>query len=203
MSIIEKAGKEIKDFKNETIIADVLVIIFGLIMMIFPGISQAVICRVVGIVLIILGGTKVITYFSMDRVKVVLSFELIIGVALICIGLYFLIKPDKLAEFLTIIMAIVLIVGGTMKAQYAIDYKRLSFKNWWIQLIGALITIILGIIVFANPFGASISLMIFIGISLIIDGIWDLVTIIHLSANIKNFNKEIDTTANEIDSNKK
>jgi uncharacterized membrane protein HdeD (DUF308 family) len=64
-------------------------------------------------------------------------------------------------------------------------------KGWWVSLIVSLVAIALGIVVLCNPFTSRAALMIFIGISLIVDAVCDLVSAYRLGvaerkAQIKN-----------------
>ena len=66
--------------------------------------------------------------------------------------------------------------------------NRVSFKViWWIWFILALLTIVLGVLVM---FGESV--MTLLGVSLIVDGVSDIVTTLWLSAGVRKVKKEIE-----------
>ena len=60
-------------------------------------------------------------------------------------------------------------------------------QGWWIWFIQALLTIVLGILVM---FGESV--MTLLGVSLIVDGVSDIVTTLWLSAGVRRVKKEIE-----------
>ena len=71
-------------------------------------------------------------------------------------------------------------------------------------MIVAVISVVLGFLMAFYPFAAYLSVIVFVGISLIINGISDLVTIFILSKKVKDFkskveNMVIDSDAEEID----
>lgn len=181
-----------KNLKWRMIIADAAVILFGLLMMIFPGDSKNIICRAAGIILCVIGAVRAVSYFVEEKTDAVLSLSLAEGAALIGFGVYFLIKPENLAAFLSVALAIVLFIGGVIKLQYAIDFLRMKASWWWIELLGAALMILFGVMIFVNPFEASNGLMIFIGIAFLIDGVWDLVSVIFLSATLKKVRQGVE-----------
>ena len=47
------------------------------------------------------------------------------------------------------------------------DFYHLESDKWWIELIGAVVMVVIGIIALLNPFSTSSALIVFIGIALI------------------------------------
>lgn len=191
-TISEDLRDEAKGIRRELIFMDIAIMAMGVLMTIFPDQSRDVICRAVGIVLCVWGVIRVIEYFIAKGTEAFGSFALVQGAAMIGFGVYFLIKPEFLAAFLTVALAIILLIGGVMKFQFGIDLVRLKVKSWWVELIGALLMIALGVIAFVNPFDAASGLMMFIGISFIVDGIWDMVSILWLSNAAKKVKKAVE-----------
>jgi len=208
-NLSERVRSEVRTIKREVIFVDVAVILLGLVMILYPGASRNIICRAAGILLCVFGAARVAAYFVSDRTEAFSSFALVQGTALIGFGVYFLIRPEFLAAFLTVALAIILIVGGVMKLQYAIDFLRLHASVWWIQLIGALLTAGLGVVALVNPFKAADTLIIFLGIAFLIDGVWDLISVTRLSSRAKQVKKTVrqvlrdegaaDTTGTRVD----
>jgi uncharacterized membrane protein HdeD (DUF308 family) len=189
--------REAKTVKRDIIIIDAAVMLLGLLLVFFPAQSSNIICRVFGGILAVLGVLRVISYFAAERTEAFGSFALVTGAAMLAFGVYFLAKPAFLAGFLTVLLAIVLFIGGVMKLQYAIDLMRLNAYGWWVQLIGAGLMVVLGIVAFADPFDASQALMLFIGASLLVNGLWDIVSVIYLTGIIKKVKNKVEQVAEE------
>jgi len=128
------------------------------------------------------GVARAVAYFVTAREMVLGSFALTQGALLMGFGICFLVRPGVLAAFLTIALAVVLLVGGVMKLQYAIELSGLGVRGWWIELLGAALMVILGIVAFVNPFEAGEALMMFLGAAFVVDGVWDLASVICISA---------------------
>ena len=190
-------SKNLKTVKKEIIIINGVMIVLGLLISIFPETSRSVIGYVVGAVLAVLGLIRMIMYFTESKFEIVGSFSLVQGSVLLIFGIYFLVKPEFLATIMTAIFAVILLVGGVMKIQYAVDLLRFKVGYWWIELIFAALMITLGIITFANPFEAEKALMIYIGISLAVNGILDIISILYLSRIAESVKKAVDEIREE------
>lgn len=183
----------IKNVKQTIIFADIAMTILGVLLIFFPSQSTDIICRVVGALLCLWGLMILVSYFIGDRPEIFDSFAFVQSAALLGFGIYFLVNPSFLVAFFTVVLAIILFVCGVMKLQYALDFARLKTNGWWIQIIAAALIIAGGVIVFVNPFGAAETLMIFIGIALVVSGIWDLITVLYISRVIKTAGKLLQT----------
>ncbi len=181
---------KIQGVKREMIIADVVVIILGLIIVIAPETSSIIICRIAGVAFCLMGLERIISYFLPSNDIVLGSFSLTGGVILLGLGIYFLVRPRSLSSFITVILSIVLIVTGIMKIQCGVDFKRIFISRWWIEIVGGVIMVCLGALAFINPFSATKSLMIYIGISMIVSGVWDIGSIIWLTRIVKKMKND-------------
>jgi uncharacterized membrane protein HdeD (DUF308 family) len=190
--------KRVKNVKLEVILLNVAVLLIGIIMVVYPGASANIICSVIGILLCAAGVYLIVSYFVRSKLVVLGSFSLVQGVVLAGLGAYILIKPEFLAAIITVILAIILIAGGAMKLQYGMDFMRLKLSGWWFELIGAALMIVLGVVAIANPFAAASALMIYLGVCLIVDAVWDLASITVLSSQLKNLRKNASAVLNEV-----
>ena len=66
-------------------------------------------------------------------------------------------------------VGILLLIGGIVKLQNAIDMKRLGFLRWKVVLFFALLLFLMGGLLIYNPFEGR-GLLVYIGVSLILDG---------------------------------
>ena len=184
---MEGLVKKIKGIRNEMIGLSIVLMLAGIFMILFPNTSGNIICRGVGAVLCIWGVVRLVAYFRNN--EILGSFGLVQGVALAGFGLYILIRPGIIEVFLTTVLAIIIIVDGILKLQYALDFRKLDAGGWWIEAVCAAVMIILGIVVLFNPFATVAAVMLFIGVVFVFEGAWDLVSILYISKIAKEFNK--------------
>ena len=175
--------KKIRGIKIELIIISIALFVLGLFLTIFPEVSQIIICRAVGIALCVWGVLRLMTYFRMSREDVFVSFGLVQGISLLAFGIFFVMRPEAIAVFFGTAIAIIIIIDGILKLQYAIEFYHMEAQRWWIEAIVAALMVVVALF---NPFGSSTVLMMFVGIVLMVEGLSDLISIIRISSFIKN-----------------
>ncbi len=183
--IKSKAKKVAREFG----LVKVGIIIIGILLIIFPTESQELICRTLAAALMVWGIFRIAEYIRFHRGEIFGSFSLVQGGALLIFGTCIMIHPEMLTAFLTAALSIILFIGGILKLQYALEFSRMNSKGWRIQAVGAILMISAGVIAFVNPFSAANILMVFLGICLIADGVWDLATMAYMSKYLKGFKK--------------
>ncbi len=182
----DKLRKKVKSVKREMIIIHGATIILGMLMVAFPDKIVGLLCQVMGILLCVWGIFRVISYFMAKAEDVFGSFGLVQGGVMICIGVFFLVTPDFLGRFIDMTLAVVLLIAAVVKLQYAFDFLKAGSAKWWIHLIGVAVMAALGIMAMTKPFGVGNIVMILMGCGLIFSGVWDLVSVIYMSRNVKS-----------------
>lgn len=180
--------KKIKGIRIELLIVSAALFALGLFLVIFPRMSQDIICRAIGIALCVWGVLRLITYFRVSREEVFSSFGLVQGVSLLAAGVFFVMNPRALAVFFGAAISVIIIIDGILKLQYGIEFYHMHSQRWWIDIIGSAIMVILGIVAFFNPFGPGSVLTIFCGIILMCEGAWDFVSIVRITKFAKDIN---------------
>ena len=178
--ISDKLTASDKNIKRELIFADISMLVLGLLMVILPKHSPDVISITAGIFLGIWGLIKLVTYFAAKKTAPFTSFGLVEGATLAGFSVFCILSPQVLKDFIEIVLAIVLLISAVMKIQYTVDFLRLKAKFWYIPLAGAVVSIALSVFIFIDPFENHF-LMLYIGISFLVNSIWDIVSVILLS----------------------
>lgn len=184
--ISEKLAASDKNIKRELIFADIAMMVLGLLMIILPKYSPKVICITTGIFLGVWGLIKLVTYFAAKKTAPFTSFGLVEGATLAGFAVFFILSPQVLIKFIEIVLAIILLISAVMKLQYTVDFLRLRLKPWYLPLSGAVVSIALSVFIFIDPFN-SFWLMLYIGIAFLVNGIWDMVSVLVLSNSSKTF----------------
>ena len=97
------------------------------------------------------------------------------------VGIWILVRPGAILQFLSILIGIFILVHGAWDLQNALDLRRYNYQKWPLPLGLAAATIVLGLVVLFNPFGTFRVLSIFAGVCLIYDGVSDLFILWELS----------------------
>lgn len=155
-------------------------ILLGLLFILTPQTSANVICYVAGILLIASGIIAVISYLASGRLFG--SYALVFGIVLLVCGVFCLLRPEVIQGLLTVIFGVFLIIDGMVTLQDGIDCARAKLGGWWVLAALAVITIALGCVVL---FGKFDSVMLLAGISLLIDGVFDILATLFFSKRIR------------------
>lgn len=156
--------------KKESLWTSVLCIVFGIMFCVWPGEILIVLCRVVGAVLLIAGvvllGMAVAAKEMLGR-----SVRLVPGVVCVVIGIWILLRPGTFVVLVPILIGILLLYHGVKDLIFCMEVKKGKSAGWWLGLIVAALTIVLGILLILHTWLAIKVGMIFVGIVLIYDGV--------------------------------
>ena len=167
-----------KTAKTGYIIISILMCILGITLIIFPQFSASVLGTLCGIMFLAFGIVKLVGYFSKDLFRLAFQFDFEFGILLMVLGIILLVHPGGLVNFICIAFGIAVLGDGLFKIRIASDAKKFGIEKWWISFTAAIISSILGLILIFRPGEGSTFLMIFLGITLLAEGILSLSTVI-------------------------
>lgn len=166
-----------KKYKTTMIAVAILYLVAGLVLIIWPDAARAVICYVLGAALLAYGLYRIAAYFF-SSLPMQLQFGVAIGAACLLGGLLLLLRADFVVTVFGVIVGVVLIVDSVCRLQTALDIRRMGGRYFLPLLICALIVLVFGVVLLFNPFAAIITATIIGGVSLVIDGVLTLWSVI-------------------------
>lgn len=149
-------------------------ILLGIVLMIWPTMSTDIFCLVVGVGALVFGIFYLIRYWQNCREGFTFRLELVLAVVLAALGIFCLVTPRTLLSILPFFLGVVLLIDGVGKIPRALEMKELGFPRWWVELLFAVLTVALGLVLVINPFSLVRVSVIFFGASLAISGVTDL-----------------------------
>ncbi len=156
-------------------------ILIGVLLLINPiGFTTGII-KTTGIVLMIVGLISVIKYFRSDAYEAATGQYLMKGLIDMVAGAFCIFNSDWFVvtfPALTLIYGIVVLVIGLGKVQVTLDMIRAKNKKWFLAVISALISIACAVVILKNPFTSTAVLWMFTGITLIVEAVFDIITLI-------------------------
>ena len=150
----------------------------GVILLAVPDFSLTVLCRLGGAIMILFGIVKINGYCSKDLYRLAFQFDLASGILLIALGLLFIIRTGSIISILCTIMGIYVLADALLKIQIAIDSKAFGIRKWWLILSAAILTGIAGFLLIFRPSESARIIMILFGLTLLTEGILNLITIL-------------------------
>ena len=153
----------------------------GVVRLVNPIGFATVFVTVVGVLLAAVGLMFILQYFRSEPEEAQKGQGLLKGCCALLVGLFCALNTQWFIDafpLLTVIHGIVILFTGIIRLQWTVDMLRLKMKRWYIAAGGAVVSIVLAVIIFANPFGVSQAIWTFIGISFLVDAVADLAVLI-------------------------
>ena len=165
-------------------------LLVGILLLINPaGFTRGIIIAA-GIVLGVMGIRLIVQYFSVNALEAARSRALVKGLCALLAGLFCVFKSQWfVATFpiLTVIYGIILLILGLGKAQITCDMLRLHLQKWFLDAASAVLTLACAVIILLNPFEATAVLWIFIGVTLIVEAVLDIVIALFCKGGNESF----------------
>lgn len=153
-------------------------VIIGILLLVNPiGFTSGIIIAF-GIVLMIMGISTTIKYFRTEPEEAAVSQILVKGLLMLLAGAFCAFNSHWfIATFpvLTLVYGVVILVTGITKVQWTIDIIRMKRSKWFWAAISAAISIVCGVVIITSPFSTTAVLWMFIGISLIVEAVFDMI----------------------------
>lgn len=153
-------------------------LIVGILLLVNPVSFTSGIIIAFGIVLMILGISKTVKYFRTEPEKAAFSQLLVKGVLTLLVGAFCAFYSQWLiAAFpiLTLVYGVATLIMGITKIQWTVDIIRMKRSKWLWTALSAAISVVCGMVIIASPFSTTAILWMFIGISLIVEAVFDMI----------------------------
>ncbi|MEA5059417.1 MAG: hypothetical protein EOM66_00575 [Clostridia bacterium] len=159
-----------KSFSTTFMITALIYFILGVAMVAWPETARLVICYAVGILLILYGLGRVLSQWN-SLGFLSLGNGYLMGLVYLLLGVLLLISADVVLAIFGTVLGLVIVADSIIKLQISYQLKGSNMGSSRRNAICALVTLTLGLLMLFSPFKAVNAMTIFIGISLLVDGI--------------------------------
>ena len=159
-------------------IISIALCVLGVVPIAIPEYSAVLLCRIGGIIMILFGVVKILGYCSKDLYRLAFQHDLPFGILLIVLGAVMIFRTDPMITILCTILGVYVLADALLKIQIAIDSKAFGIRKWWLILSMAILTGITGFLLIFRPSESTRIIMILFGITLLAEGILNLITIL-------------------------
>ncbi len=171
---------------GNAILMCIIEVVIGILLLINPIGFTAGIIIAAGIALMVSGLLNVIRYFRSSPMEAAAGQLLMQGLIALLAGAFCTFNPEWFIitfPMIAILYGIAVLIGGLGKVQLTMDMLRAKNSKWWWGAISAVISIICAFVMINNPFSSTVALWWFTGISLIVEAIFDMITLIMRGKN--------------------
>ena len=146
----------------------------------FPAETFSMLC---GVVFIAFGCIRLVGFHAKDLYCLAFQYDFEFGILIIVLGVLTFLNPGSFTSMTCVLLGALVLADALFKIRTMLEAKRFGIEKWWLLLIIAVITSVLGgTLVFC--FGERINLL--LGITLIAEGILSLSTALTLIKIIRH-----------------
>lgn len=168
----------IRTAKVGYILLSIVLCIFGAVLIAVPNVSAVWLCRIGGILMLLFGMVKIVGYCSKDLYRLAFQHDLAFGILLIALGAVLVLRTDPMIVFLCTILGIYTLADALLKVQIAMDSKAFGLGKWWLILVSAVVTGVVGFVLLVRPWESVRVLTALLGLALLTEGVMNLTTIL-------------------------
>lgn len=176
----------LKKEKLGSLIISLLYLVLGFCIILFPTRSLETICFIVGIIAAVIGLYKTLFFFLRHHRNYIIWLDLISGLFSLLAGILLMLHPTFITNLFPVIIGILVIIDSAFKLQTSLNLRKKLFKNWWSLFFIALAGLVLGFLLVIHPFEANKVALILVGISLLLNGIQNLLSLFYTVKIKKN-----------------
>ena len=181
----------IQDMKQNYFVNAVIMVVLGLVLVIWPHILGVMLCYLLGGALILMGVIQLVVFLRGERLGFYNKFSMFMGIVLVLLGIWICTQPRIVLSIIPVVVGIIVVLHGLMDLQYTLDIRRTGNTKWWIALVAAIITLVVGLLLVFNPFTAYEVTMILLGIAMLYDGGSDLLLLVFAHLAQKDTDKRV------------
>ena len=155
----------IKSKKDTNLFTSILFLVVGILLFSNPGGVVKFITYIVGILFIIMGIGKIVSYYQMIRkLNVNNTSDFILGIVAVILGIIIIFCSSAIEFVIRLVMGGWILYSGVVKLIYSLNLRDLKVDSWLYVLIVSIIMIICGlyVIVKSNLVFSTIGLILII-----------------------------------------
>ncbi|MBK5253277.1 MAG: DUF308 domain-containing protein [Peptostreptococcaceae bacterium] len=180
-----------KSLRLSAIMSSVIMLILGFALTTNPEMSIKMICYGCSAAFIAFGITNLFGYFIKKSANPKGAiFNLVVCIFTVLLGLFIFIRPVAVSSIIPIILGLTLVVDGALLFIMGFTFRKELPKKGLIAILIGLGIVVFGAIIVLYPFESEVILITFIGISLIVAGLSNLIHQFIVEHKLKKLEKE-------------
>ena len=185
----------IQKVKNISLVSIAVSVILGIVFIAFPAQVMTYLSLFLGIAMIVLGVTAVVSY-CINKSS---AFTLVLGILAAILGVIVCTQYKAIISLMVIVLGIFILTSGIFNAFTAFKVIASSLVFGWLTLLLSVATSVLGIIAITRSGSFSEALVQFIGVALIVYAVLDIIAFIQVKKIAKNVKSAVEATASDGD----
>lgn len=165
-----------KSFNKHLIMTTVIYLIIGLALLLAPGAALVSICYVTGSICLAYSVYLFVIYFR-QKERNYYDPGFLFPIVMLGVGLFVIFGAGLIIQILPMIFGILLFISGLMKFRSSFLIRAVTGILPVTGFIMAIVSIVLGIIMFTHPWGTALTFVRIEGIFFIADAVFNIISI--------------------------
>lgn len=164
----EKSKVSVIKLPNITI-SSILWIVLGAVLLVFPGQSLDLICRIAGILVLIVGAVQIVLGCT-GKGTMPGQLSLTTGIIIALVGLFIVLRPDIIVSVLPFVAGMILILHCGTSLVSSFQLAGAKYGYWWVGVLLSILGMVLGFILFFNAHSTAAFIARIIGLFMLYAG---------------------------------
>lgn len=177
----------VKKFKWNVMLMSIMYIALGIFLLLLPGTALNIVCYALGAVVLACAVVQLARYFTVERGIFKGWFTLVSAIVCLALGGFLILRSDIVVSILPIVFGLFVIFDSLGRIQNALELRRCEYSSWKGFLLLAVLSIVLGVIMIANPFATMETLVMAIGVILVVEGALNLLSALYTVIAVRRF----------------
>ncbi len=157
--------------KTNFLVDAIILIVVGLVLIFLPGTTLSLLTKAIGGLVLFAGVASVFSgLFSKKQSVLTKNSSVIAGIVIAVVGMWILLNPGFFESIIPVIAGVIVLFSGITNLGEALSLGKSNYRNWWVALILAVLTILLGAFLLFRPITALSYVVQLIGGVLVYNG---------------------------------
>ena len=175
----------------------VFYLVLGIIMVVRPDSSLALICRGLGILTALFGAVRIVQYFVRTPQGIGQRYDLAGGLFCLLIAALLIWRAKEIVAILSVVVGIFILIDSVFKLQVAFDARRTGVASWIMMMVLACVSLLLGILLVFDTFKGQAVISVIMGAALIYEAVADLFTVFYVSRFVRDVKSAVRDAVDE------
>ena len=174
-----------------SIASTLVMLIFGILLFIFPETVIKSVAIAMGVIFIMIGVIPIINYFRFRATGFTTTFSFLLGIFCIVAGLILLMNENILGTIIPILTGVWMIINSINRISISMDLRDDNIPFWVITFIYAILTLVAGVLLILDPVNGGKLVTKTIGIIICVYSALDVIDLILIRIKAKKVVKEV------------
>jgi len=164
----------LKKHERTSILISIFMIIIAILLIAKPNAFLTLVIVLFGIGIILEGLAHIINYIFLPKEEKSYSYDILEGVFSMIAGILMLAWRQSIIAFFPLLVGFWIMMKSLVRIQFAFQLKNMDEKSWIPVLILAILSFLLGLLIFFNPWKTAITITVLAGIMLLVSEVVEL-----------------------------